>query len=165
MPRRCTVCQHPERAAIDRALVRGEPTRGLAARYGSVSREALWRHKEDHLPQALAKAQEASEVARADDLLRELMSLRAKAISLLLKAEQSGDYRTALQGIREARGCIETLLEVEGRLNRQPQLNVLATSSWWEVRTTILEALRAHAEARVAVAAALAALEAGRVGD
>jgi len=47
--RTCTVCAHPERAVIDRALVADrDPYRDLAGRYG-LTRSAIMRHKADHL--------------------------------------------------------------------------------------------------------------------
>jgi hypothetical protein len=159
MPRVCGVCQHPERAAIDQALVAGTPARQLASRYGTLSRMAFWRHREDHIPVHLAKAQEAAEVAQADRLLDEVRALRAKAVALLLKAEQAGDYRTALLGVREARACVETLLEVEGELDRRPTVNLLVAPEWLAVRTALLAALGPYPEARQAVATALGALE------
>jgi len=153
MPRVCTICVHPAREAIDMALVAGEPYRGIAKRY-EASEAAVFRHRE-HVPATIAQAQAAGQVAKADDLLEQLQALRNKAMALLLKAEAAGDYRTALAGIREARACIETLLEVEGELDRRPQVNVTISAEWVEIRTVILSALQAHPEARQAVVTAL----------
>ncbi len=154
MARTCTVCIHEDRPAIDAALVAGQPYRQLSARYGTVGRMALLRHKADHLPAHLAKAQEAQEVAQADDLLKEARALRAKAYSILLRAEQEGDLRTALAGIREARGCLELMAELEGRLSRQP-VNVIMLPEWQALRAALLAALAPFPEARAAAAAAL----------
>lgn len=45
----CTVCSHPERATIDKALVAVQnPYRDIARQYG-LSKDALLRHKADHL--------------------------------------------------------------------------------------------------------------------
>jgi Fe-S oxidoreductase len=153
MPRTCTVCVHPAREAIDTALIAGEPYRGIAKRY-EASEAAMFRHRE-HLPATLVKAQAAGQVAKADDLLEQLQALRNKAMALLLKAEAAGDYRTALAGIREARACIETLLEVEGELDRRPVLNLTVSAEWIQLRTVILLALQAHPEDRQAVVTAL----------
>ncbi len=153
MPRTCTVCSHPERPAIDKALVSGEPYRGIAKRY-EASEAAMFRHRE-HLPATMVKAQAAGQVAQADDLLEQLQALRNKAMALLLKAEAAGDYRTALAGIREARACIETLLEVEGELDRRPQVTIVTNPQWIEIRSVILTALQTHPEARSAVVRAL----------
>src|SRR5687768_4858980 len=124
MSRPCTVCQHPDRVAIDKALVNGEPNRGIARQWG-VSDDAVSRHRAAHLPERLAQAQDAAQTAEATDLLAEVRMLRSKAYGLLLAAERSGDYRTALQGVREARACLELLAELEGELDRRPTLNLL----------------------------------------
>ena len=153
MPRVCTICIHPDRPAIDTALIAGEAYRGIAKRY-EASEAAMFRHRE-HLPATMVKAQAAGQVAKADDLLEQLQALRNKAMALLLKAEAAGDYRTALAGIREARACIETLLEVEGELDRRPQVNIAISAEWIEIRSVILTALQTHPEARQDVVTAL----------
>lgn len=110
------------------------------------------------MPRKLAKAQEAKEVAAADDLLGQVKALRNKAISILAKAEQSGDYRTALQGIREARACVELLLEVEGEIERGT-VNIIVSPQWTEIRAVLIAALQHHPEARQSVATALQSIE------
>jgi sugar phosphate isomerase/epimerase len=159
MARRCTVCTHPDRAAIDRELVARRPFRRIAQQF-SVSIYAALRHHDDHLPEHLAKAEGAREVAEATDLLKEVGALRTKAYSLLLKAEREGDYRTALAGVREARGCLELLAELVGELDRRPQVNILMSAEWLAVRSALLAALQPYPEARAAVAGKLLMLEA-----
>lgn len=159
MPRDCTVCTHEQRSEIDRVLVARSATyRTMADRYG-LSQTALKRHKKDHLPVHVAKAQEAAEVAIADDLLQQIKALRNRAISILQKAESAGDYRTALMGIREARGCVETLMEVEGELDRRGVVNIVLSPQWVELRAVIIESLKEHPDARQAVAGALQSIE------
>jgi len=157
--RRCTVCCHADAPSIDQMLVNRRPFRNIAQQTG-VSVWALLRHHDDHLPETLTKAKAAEEAARADDLLTQLRALRSKAMALLLAAEKSGDFRTALAGIREARGCIELLLEVEQRISRQPTVNLLISPEWVTARSVLIEALRPYPQARSAVAAALVRLEA-----
>ncbi len=123
MPRTCTVCRHPHRDAIDQALVASEPFRNVSLRFGT-SVSALFRHKADHLPQALVKAAEAGEVARADSLLEEVRSLQTKALDILRKAEAAGDLRAAVSAVREARGNIELLAKLIGELDERDNVNV-----------------------------------------
>jgi hypothetical protein len=65
MPRTCTLCNHPRREVIDRALLDGESFRHIAARF-DTSTGALQRHKADHLQPSLLKAYQAKENARAE---------------------------------------------------------------------------------------------------
>ena len=157
MPRSCSVCTHAEGEAINQALVAGESAPKIAAKY-RVSDDAITRHRA-HVPATLAKATEAKETAIADDLLAQVKALRNKSISILQKAEAAGDLRTALLGIREARACVELLLEVEGELNRQPVINLHISAEWIEVRAVLMQALQPYPEARTAVAAALTQVE------
>lgn len=145
---------------IDAALLRRGSNRDVAGRFG-LTKSAVDRHRKEHIPAALAKARDAAEVADADDLLRQAGALRAKAISLLMRAEQEGDLRTALAGVREARGCLELMAKLLGELKDGPTVNVTLAPAWIEVRAAIVAVLAPYPEARVAVAARLAALEAG----
>ena len=74
MPRRCTVCDHPQRHGIDEALVSGGSYRSVAKRFG-LSESAVYRHKTEHLPVHLLKARDVQEVAQADDLLDQVRNL------------------------------------------------------------------------------------------
>ncbi len=159
MPRKCTICHHDEREAIDAALVTREPFRHIAAQHG-VSTSALVRHSDDHIPAELTKAQEAAEAAQADDLLAQVCDLRDKALGILEKAENTNDLRAALGAIREARGCVELFGKLAGQLRDAPTFNILVTSEWQIVQTAVLEALRLYPEARLAVATALDEMEA-----
>ena len=67
MTQRCKACSHPERAAIDAALVTGTGTvRDIAGQHG-LSPSSLDRHRQAHIPAALAQATQAAEVVQADD--------------------------------------------------------------------------------------------------
>ena len=92
MPRTCSICTHPDREAIDSALVAGEPFRNMAERFGT-STTTLHRHKQSHIPGALVKATEAREVARADSLLDQVRDLQGRALGILTEAETGGDHR------------------------------------------------------------------------
>ena len=74
MPRRCAICTHPDKEAIDEALVEGTALSALAALY-RVSDDSLGRHKANHLPAKLVMAQAAEEVAQTDDLLSQVQDL------------------------------------------------------------------------------------------
>ncbi len=160
MPRTCTVCTHKDCQAIDAALIAGEPVRGLASRYVPLKPSSIQRHREEHLPQNMAKAKDAKDAAHGDDLLRQVKSLEDKAISLLLAAEKAGDFKTALSGVREARGCIELLAKLMGELSDAPTVNITISPQWLHVRAVVVQTLEPFPEARHAVAAALAQLEA-----
>ena len=155
MPRSCTICAHPERDAIDEALVRGESTGKLAGRYRTIEERALRRHRANHLPTKLVMAQAAEEVAQADSLLDQVRDLQDKALGILDAAEKGGELRTALSAIREARGNLELLAKLLGELDERPVVNLTVSPEWLELRVLIVGALEAHPEARGAVLRAI----------
>jgi hypothetical protein len=155
MPRSCTVCSHEARAEIDRALVAGQSSYVLADRYSSLSRPAIERHKANHLPASLVMAQAAEEVAQADSLLEQVRDLQSRAYGILDKAEAADDLRTALGAIREARGNLELLAKLLGELDDRPQVNVLVSPEWLELRAVIVGALEPHPQARESVVRAI----------
>jgi hypothetical protein len=154
MPRRCTVCDHPERHSIDEALVTGAPYRSVAKRF-ERSESAVYRHKTEHLPAHLLKAREVEEAARADDLLAQVRNLQTHALDILERAEKSGDLRTALSAISQARGNLELLGKLAGELDERPVVNLNISPEWLELRAVIVGALEPHPAAHGAVLRAL----------
>ena len=60
----CSVCRHSNVSDIDSAILRRESLRDIARQFG-LSKDAVARHKADHLPKKLLKAHEAKEVLRS----------------------------------------------------------------------------------------------------
>ena len=154
MPKPCPVCIHPERQSIERAILASENLREVAKRF-ALSYWATDRHKRGHIPAGLLKAQQIREVARGDSLLEQVKSLQDKALGLLGKAEATGDLRTALQGVREAKGCLELLAKLQGDLSQEGCFNVVLSPSWVSLRTIILQVLESYPEAKLRIAQAL----------
>ena len=111
MPRKCSVCAHPDLAEINAAIIRGDSLRDIARQY-HLSKDAVARHSKKHLPVALAKAKDASEVASADDLLSQVRDLRDRTLSILSEAETAGKLPVALKAIQVAQGNIELLAKL-----------------------------------------------------
>ena len=153
MPRTCTVCRHANRADIDKALITRQAFRTIAGQFG-VSKTALMRHHDDHLPASLVRAQRAREATQADGLCQ-VLDLRDEALGVLDEAKQEGDLRVRLVAIHEACRCVELLAKLAGQLADAPTINIIMTPEWLAVQTGILAALKPYPDARSAVAASL----------
>ena len=143
--RACTICSHPKVTEINRALVKGTSCREIASQY-RVGYMSVHRHKDNgHIPASIAKAEEAKEIAKGDDLLRYVKGILGKAVSYMNQAEAAGDLRTACSAIREARGCVELLGKVTGELGPNNQVNVqvnipsMMDSPEWPIFIRIVE--------------------------
>jgi len=160
MPRACSTCQSEHLEAINRELAANTAIPALAALY-RVSSDSLLRHKQNHLPKAVARAEAAKEATRGDDLLAQVRDLQARALTILDTAEGAGDLKVALAAIREARGCIELFGRLAGELSDGATVNVILSPEWTRLRAVIIGALALHPEARQAVTSGLLAIEAG----
>ncbi len=158
MPRICLACTHPDKEAIDQALLRGEALPRISALY-SLSKNSLVKHKANHIPEHLTKAKAAEEMARADALLVHLTDLYKEATELSQAAKRTGDIRAGFIGIRERKGILELLLELAGRLDRRPTVNLLVSPEWLQLRTALLTILHGYPEVREAVGEKLLQLE------
>jgi hypothetical protein len=87
-------------------LIRGETFRDISRRF-NINKSALSRHKKNHIFALLVKTEEGKEVAKAESLIDEIQRLRLEAMRISQKAEQKGDYRTALAGVRELTRIVE----------------------------------------------------------
>ena len=157
--RQCTICNHPLRVEIDKALVAGVAFRRIAAKYG-VSDGSLRRHKRNgHIAEQIVKAakkkeiqqakevqaailaQEAQEVAAAQTILDEVSRLKDRALTILDRAETEGT-REACMALREVRGIVELLAKVRGELKGDgPTINIIQNPQFVEFKSVVLEVM------------------------
>ena len=157
MGRQCTVCAHKDVDEINRLLLCSDSYRDIARQFG-LSKDAVARHRESHIPELLAKSQDAKDSLQADNLLTQLQEARAKAIALLDMAVEAGNtkvYGPPSSYLSEIRQQIKLWAELEGRLASQPSVTIINNPEWIELRTVIINALEPYPEAREAVVNAI----------
>lgn len=121
--RKCRICHHPMKHKINEALlISGQSLRDIAGQF-EVSKSALARHKEEHIPTDLIKVKKADEICEAEGLLNKLLRLKDDAERIAKKAEINDDLKTALSGIREQSRIIEILAKMQGQI-KQPQIDL-----------------------------------------
>lgn len=162
MPRVCTVCVHPEREAIDAALVCGEAYTVIARTY-EVGREAVRRHHHRHLSAALAALDAPTQTGPRAPLSDRIETLIERCEAMFTAAAAEGRTSQALAVVKELRACLELSGKATGELREQPAVvvNLQTSPEWVQLRAVILSALMAYPEARAAVAGRLLELEAG----
>lgn len=170
----CRTCRHPDVQAINALLVAGESERIVATQYG-LTQASVHRHRQHHIPAALAAAHQAAEAARGDDLLGqlrqhvgELRALFTASCEVLRDARAMGDLDRVLKAVDAAGRAhghalrhLELLAKLAGELDERPTVNLLVAPEWIAVRTAVLRALEAHPQALEDVRAALRRLNAG----
>jgi Zn-dependent peptidase ImmA (M78 family) len=117
--RSCPVCEHEDLKEINAALASNERIRTIADRW-SVSKIALMRHRNEHLPVSAieeakeaeareAEVKEAEEDVHVDELLDQVRDLQEHTLAILGEAEEAEELSSALQAITEAKDNLERL--------------------------------------------------------
>lgn len=137
MGRTCSICSHPKRKEIDKALVGPKPNFSAIARIFGVKRDNVRRHLElGHVAEKVAKAVEAQEALDADDLLQEIRETEEITKTIIASAmsrkkknyetgkdEKSPDHETALKALARREKQIELKGKVLGTFKgEKPQV-------------------------------------------
>jgi len=122
MARTCTVCRHPERAAIDKAIVAGTMLDAIGKQF-KANRFALARHRA-HVVELVALSSKVELIARADDIVEEIRELERHAEEIRVEARRKRDLKTALAAIAMRKNLLEFRAQVSGSLKPR-QANVL----------------------------------------
>ncbi|HSL82923.1 MAG TPA: hypothetical protein VLF66_09110, partial [Thermoanaerobaculia bacterium] len=131
------------------------PLREIAGRC-PVSRSALHRHKQEHLPAHLAKAHEEESIGQAIDVVRQLKAINAACLEILQSSRADKKHAISLKAVDRIQKQIELQARLLGELQETgPTVNVLVAPEWRELRVTVLQALTPYPEARAAVAEVL----------
>lgn len=119
MPMTCSVCNSPNKVAINTALLGAGQLgslRDIAKRYG-VGVASVHRHLHNCLPDVRRDIREVTAKAEAKSILQQMAELHQRTLALLDKAEASNDLNVALRAVREARGNLELLGRLDGSLD------------------------------------------------
>lgn len=101
------------------------------------------------------KADIANRLELCRDHFDQLKVLRERAAMALETAEAAEDIKTALLAIKELRELVRLWGELDGKISAAPQVNILISPEWIQLRAVIVTALRPHPGALEAVLAAL----------
>ena len=125
-----------------------------------VDSHVLQRHRNGHLVQEIVQemqgAGEPVGVARLRDresLVERVELLLARAERIVGEAERASELNVALQGLKEARLCIELLARLAGELQAGFQIHI--HPEWVQMRAVVVEALAPYPQARASVVEAL----------
>lgn len=169
MARPCTVCEHPDRAAIEVGLANRIAARVLALRYG-LSQDALARHRSAHMDVDLI-ARLRVRGHRSDEELAQIREVESKSLldhlvwqrgRLYRNADRAfalGDFageRAAVEAAGKASERIGKLLGELGSaitINHNTQINLVQSPEWHRIRTALVRELRPLGAAAIAAGA------------
>ncbi len=160
MAQSCTICTHPQRRAIDAALVADASLRDIAGQF-DVSKSAVDRHKAEHLPAHLVKAHEQEDIRQAIDVVRQLKAINQATLGILKEARDMRKHAIALMAIDRVQKQIELQAKLLGELQQEGTTNIVINQQVAAYTAVLMHALAPFPDARAAVAAALEAHDVG----
>jgi len=166
----CKICSHPQREAIDRAIVAGDSLRKIGTMFGT-DKNAIKRHKDNCMkrvlpaisaPVPVPEYQTPAELAATRMTTRSVASRAEQLVSRMEEAfrscEGTGNYDVLVKCAKEVREGLRLLAQLSGELSPSTavQVNVgtpsLTTSPEWAV---LVKVLARHPEIRDELDAAL----------
>lgn len=161
MPRRCSICSLPpeELDMVNLLLASGRQSlRSISARFG-VSKQALARHRDKHLPTELIRSKQIEDLARADKLGEQIQILARSVLKVLQQAQEeapSGPWqkrasfsKIALEAARQLVDMAVLLEKVSGTATAAVGYRELITQpQFTELRAVILQVVRDDPGAR-----------------
>ena len=157
---RCTVCLHKDRVKIDEAMTAGEPLSSISKKSG-ISVSSLARHRKNHMDLRIIRTKTknipptlSTGNPRIDNIANQVANLFGSAIELMEKAKKEKQYNAAVNANKQALNCLEVYFkssETVYKIKKAQQ----AEEDAHKVTSKILEALKDHPEARIAVARTL----------
>lgn len=117
----CSICKHPKRKEIDRAILNRESVRDIARRFPPITRPSVQRHK----VRCASTAIERAEVNQAFSIAGQMRDLCLKAAATLEKANKGGKINEIAIASREARETLMALAKLTGELDESTRVNVM----------------------------------------
>ena len=105
---RCSVCRHPDRVEIEKAIIAGTKYAEISKKYG-VTAPVLSRHKQICMSEALVTVLEANNILEPERYLTiydEMIALKDKAEAIYQTAEEEKNTFAMLAALKEIRGVV-----------------------------------------------------------
>ncbi len=150
----CTICQHPQRQAIDLALLHQTLTLAQLSRQYNLSQSALHRHKQ-HLLKKMALSQNRFQTSLREGCLVILYSFLERLIHITRTAAAEGNSRQVLQAVRQGVGIIKCMHKMDLNLDLDSLYRLLASPQWAEQGALLPTDLQFTAGSRQDLAAGL----------
>ena len=166
--RNCSVCEHPARDEINKAIVlKTGSNKDIAYRFrcrGLLHPDAIGRHAKAHITEELvreiivqSKRERAAEVdaeINQDqlDISTGLQRIVREIDGILQRAKDAGDDGLALTALRDMRGTLMDLAKLYGKLREVStvEVKILEAPQWVQLRAILVEVFNAHPAAGAA---------------
>ena len=128
MPK-CTICHHPERQAIDCALLTDNDTYAALSHQYGPSISALFRHKK-HLQEKIRQTEKRLENSLHQETLFRYNDFLESTRQIVRTASADGDTRQVLRAVREGTRILNFITKLEVQFDPDTVYRILASPQW-----------------------------------
>ena len=121
----CSICNHPKKLEIDRALIQGLNFSKIARDY-EVSSDALRNHRDNHLSRQLVTAMEKKELTESISLLSRIEDMISKAQKIFDRNFAEKRDNTALKALDSQRQTFELLCKISAYMHESRAMELQA---------------------------------------
>ncbi len=107
----CSICNHPQRLEVDRAIVQGQSYNGVARRF-RIDSNSIARHARFHLSRQLVAAYEQKSLTENMDLLGRIDKLLLHAENIFERHYAKRRDLVALKALGETRNTLDLLCRI-----------------------------------------------------
>lgn len=149
MAKPCRLCKHPDREALETALLRQERTRGDVAKVLGVTRQAVDQHINKHVPEAVRLAiSQAKDTQAGLNVAQQLMEINQASRKILEAALVAKDPNLALKAIDRVEKQLELQAKLLGDIETGVTVNVNQAPAYVEFRALVLNILDGYPEVK-----------------
>jgi hypothetical protein len=125
-----------------------------------MSEAAVRRHKAEHLPEAMIKAQEQTDVRQAIAVVAQLRAINGVALAVLREAREDRNGELALKAVDRIQRQLELQAKLLGELQQEGTIvNIYTAPEWLQIRALVIQAVTPYPDAAKAITAALSRSE------
>jgi hypothetical protein len=103
----CRCCSHPDRMALDLALVLGASQRVVARRF-RVTQTSVYRHANQHIAETIAASKELTAMLNAENLCDQLSTWHRRMEEQYRKADAAGNFNAVIGIARTGIAAIDS---------------------------------------------------------
>lgn len=140
MARHCSICIHDKRAEIELSVTNGKSYRDIALQF-SVGVMSIQRHMSEHIKQAVKVQQEAKEISKKIDVMKQLLELNAVARSVMTRNYADRKDALVLAAIDRIQKQLELAAKLQGDLDESTKIDISLHPDFQMVQQRILSAL------------------------
>jgi len=143
------MCKHPNREELERKIATKELSMTAAAKLANSNKATVSRHMRNCVASRVRESMRPEPIkVQGLNVVNALTTSHEKTLDILTDSLNEGDRRTALLALQTEIKQLELTAKLTGQLNEAPQVNLLMSPEYLELKAIINTTLAPYPEIR-----------------